>query len=255
MRRNVIIAALAALLITAFAAQPARAQLSSCVPRSDWTGTYRVSPGETLYRIAARFGMLATELAAGNCIVDPNRVNAGQVLRVPDNSNPPPTGPITPTPGGQSTTWFPLQGNPVGLYSAPSKVSPQIASLSNVSIRLLGRTADSNWLMVQTSNGLNGWVMTNQAMVHSTFITPLPIFGAGPTTDNAYIQEVGVRLRTGPGFQYPVRRYLSRQQVQVFGKSADGGWLRVRAAGVEGWVYAGYVVIDPGLVMNMPVLG
>ncbi len=45
--------------------------------------TYVVQPGETLYRIAHRFGVSVSTLAAYNHISDPTRLSIGQVLRIP----------------------------------------------------------------------------------------------------------------------------------------------------------------------------
>lgn len=46
------------------------------------TGTYTVQPGDTLSGIAAKFGTTYQNLAAINSIGDPNRIWAGQVLKV-----------------------------------------------------------------------------------------------------------------------------------------------------------------------------
>ncbi len=45
--------------------------------------TYVVQPGETLYRIAHRFGVSVSALAAYNHISDPTRLSIGQILRIP----------------------------------------------------------------------------------------------------------------------------------------------------------------------------
>lgn len=44
--------------------------------------THTVAPGETLFAIARRYGTTAEELARLNGLKDPNRIRAGQVLRV-----------------------------------------------------------------------------------------------------------------------------------------------------------------------------
>ncbi len=45
--------------------------------------TYRVQPGDTLYRIALRFGVSMRGLQQANGITDPNRIFWGQVLTIP----------------------------------------------------------------------------------------------------------------------------------------------------------------------------
>ncbi len=53
-----------------------------CAPRRDWT-PYTVQAGETLFSIARRAGISLAELARANCINDPSRLSAGEVLYVP----------------------------------------------------------------------------------------------------------------------------------------------------------------------------
>ena len=53
-----------------------------CAVRSDWP-IYTVARGDTLYRIAQMTGSTVAELAEANCLEDPDRINAGQWLRVP----------------------------------------------------------------------------------------------------------------------------------------------------------------------------
>jgi LysM repeat protein len=60
--------------------------------------TYVVQPGDTLTRIAARFGTTVQALVQANNIVNPNLIYVGQVLIIP-GSGPAPT-PVPTTPGG-----------------------------------------------------------------------------------------------------------------------------------------------------------
>jgi len=55
-------------------------------------GMHVVQQGENLYRIALRYGVSLSALAAANGIADPNRIYVGQVLRIP-GSNVDPTPP------------------------------------------------------------------------------------------------------------------------------------------------------------------
>lgn len=61
-------------------------------------GTYVVRAGDTLYRIASRFGTNVPTLVAMNNIANPNVIYVGQVLRVPGAGDAPP--PATPPTGG-----------------------------------------------------------------------------------------------------------------------------------------------------------
>lgn len=67
-------------LTTTQAILPASAQ--SCTPRTDWI-PYRVTFGDTLFRIAVRSHIPTSTLATGNCIANINLIYIGQVLRVP----------------------------------------------------------------------------------------------------------------------------------------------------------------------------
>lgn len=50
--------------------------------------TYTVQPGDTLFRIALRYGVDMGDLAAANHIADVRRINAGQVLIIPGLAQP-----------------------------------------------------------------------------------------------------------------------------------------------------------------------
>jgi LysM repeat protein len=50
--------------------------------------TYEVQAGDALARIAERYGTFASDLAAGNCLEDPDVIVAGQTLRVPGAAHP-----------------------------------------------------------------------------------------------------------------------------------------------------------------------
>lgn len=69
-----------------------------CVPREDWRATVTVRSGDVLSRIAARYNLPAAELAAGNCLTNPDRIRIGQVLRVPSVPTATPPNAPTPTP-------------------------------------------------------------------------------------------------------------------------------------------------------------
>jgi hypothetical protein len=62
--------------------QAATPQLSArCYPRGDWP-QYTVMAGDTLSGIAVRSNSSAAELAAANCLANPNLLVAGQSLYV-----------------------------------------------------------------------------------------------------------------------------------------------------------------------------
>jgi LysM repeat protein len=57
--------------------------VADCTPRADWTFTYTVIAGDNLGSIARRASSSIAEIAAGNCLANPNNIVVGQVLRVP----------------------------------------------------------------------------------------------------------------------------------------------------------------------------
>jgi LysM repeat protein len=59
-----------------------------CEPRKDWKLTYTVQANDALARIAQKYGTYVSDLAAANCISDPNVLSIGQVLRVPGDVQP-----------------------------------------------------------------------------------------------------------------------------------------------------------------------
>jgi LysM repeat protein len=75
---------------------------TTCIPRADWTVTYNIQRGDTLFAVAQRFNLTLQQLQQANCISDPNLIQVGQALRVPfqlATSVPPTTAPVgSPTP-------------------------------------------------------------------------------------------------------------------------------------------------------------
>ena len=55
----------------------------SASARVEAATTHVVQPGETLYRIALRYGVTVGALAAYNGLSDPTRIRVGQILRIP----------------------------------------------------------------------------------------------------------------------------------------------------------------------------
>jgi LysM repeat protein len=69
-------------------------------PSTPTSGTHVVQRGENLYRIALRYRVTMSALAAANGIVNPNRIYAGQVLRIPGRgAHPNPPAPVLSSDG------------------------------------------------------------------------------------------------------------------------------------------------------------
>ena len=63
------------------------ALLAACAGTSSGDQYYRVQRGDTLYRIAKRYGQSVSTLAAWNNLRDTSQIEAGQVLRVRRNTS------------------------------------------------------------------------------------------------------------------------------------------------------------------------
>ncbi len=59
---------------------------TACTTREDWTATYTVERGDTLFIIARRYDIPLAEFQEGNCITNPDLIRAGQILQVPDET-------------------------------------------------------------------------------------------------------------------------------------------------------------------------
>lgn len=98
-----------------------------CVPRSDWTIFYTVVAGDTLGSIAARTNSTISQLAAGNCLTNPNNIVVGQQLRVPrvPTAPLPATATATPTLTVTPTVFVPPQPypEPIGHMVFSSSIS------------------------------------------------------------------------------------------------------------------------------------
>lgn len=154
------------------------------------------------------------------------------------------------------------------LRETPSPTGAVIAELTGLTpLILVGRTIDNNWLKVQTTDGQSGWVASGYV---EPFIrlTDLPIMtadGAAVTTTTvttpsessqtqapaqtvaaaggaAVKSGISLRLRQDPSTAAPVLTELAGgTPVEIIGRTADGAWLNVNAAGQTGWVSALYV--------------
>lgn len=85
---------------------------ATCQPNTGWAYTYTVRRGDTLSRLAAWYGVSTSALAQANCIENINLVYVGQVLRVPNASQPPLPATATPTPTEIPPTAVPPTGVP-----------------------------------------------------------------------------------------------------------------------------------------------
>ncbi len=65
---------------------PAPATPAPLVANTDWTGSYTVKPGDSLYAVARQNKVSLADLQRNNSIADPTKVRPGTVIRVPASS-------------------------------------------------------------------------------------------------------------------------------------------------------------------------
>ncbi len=99
--KGILLALLCASVMLAAIPRPALAMIQAAqVPQvtasADLSCTYTVRPGDTLFRIAVRYGISPFTLAAINGLRNINLIYTGMVLRVPCGGLPPPPPPPSP---------------------------------------------------------------------------------------------------------------------------------------------------------------
>lgn len=183
----------------------------------------------------------------------------------------PPDAQVPPQyPGGQPP---PVGGNVIAVVSNASVLNVRTGPGVNYNVIsqvrrndvlvLSQRNADTSWVRASTATGVNGWVSARYITVTAGNINSLPIFGVptqpgqppGPTGVRGLLTS-GLRLRSGPGTIYPQIGLLAQGSVvDIVGRSRDSQWLQVRYGSAAGWIYAPYVLIVSGSLVNVPITG
>jgi hypothetical protein len=128
--------------LTAAAAPLTQGELAGCQQ------FYVVRSGDTLARIAARFGTTVSQLVALNGLTDPNIIHTGTQLCVPPASYQPATGNLAT-----------VTSSALNVRSGPNTRYPAFtAVLRGTRLNIVGQDAGGNWLLVQLPDGNQGWV-------------------------------------------------------------------------------------------------
>ena len=124
----------AARLLAGFGAVVLAALAAVGGPVPAGAATYRVRPGDTLEGIAARHHVPVSALVSANGIRDPNHIEAGRVLTVPDGKAPAPPAPApapvaAPTAAGDAYVVRP--GDTLIGIAARNRVTPEDLASAN----------------------------------------------------------------------------------------------------------------------------
>ncbi len=135
--------------------------------------TYIVAHGDWLVAIAARFGVTQQSIVQANGLANPNRIFAGQGLRIPGLGGyappvPPPYVPPPPTPPPVPAGCVLTPLTNFALYQTPDFTSAVVGALAagqQVSVR--NRTIDASgfqWYQVDTGS-ITGWLSATTMQV------------------------------------------------------------------------------------------
>lgn len=141
--------------------------------------SYTIQAGDTLWSLAEQFGVPTELLAAANPTVDPDVLFPGEVLTIPDPSQP--LLGVTLEPGEMEARVL-AEVDLLRLRAGPSTEAPILAQLVGLSpLRVTGRTADGEWLQVVTVLGETpGWVFAEYvevfvALEQVPLVTAVPV--------------------------------------------------------------------------------
>ncbi|MCU0511507.1 MAG: SH3 domain-containing protein [Anaerolineae bacterium] len=117
-------------------------------------------------------------------------------------------------------------------------------------LNVIGRNAENSWVLVQTADGLQGWVSTRFTTINFTITDvpevsvtgTLPPFEPPVPVGNSQVAFVttGANVRYGPGTQYSLMTTLdSGEGVFLRGRNTPATWLFVQIdSGDSGWIRA-----------------
>ncbi len=198
---------------------PAPATTAGATP-----GTVVVAPGESLWTISERTGVTVAALAAANGIRDPNRVQAGQVLRVPAGSGSPGG---TAGPGGMvlASATAPLPSGGSSRLPAQLRSSPPRLALRPVFAHFAAAWGVPANLLEGMCWWESGW--------QSTIVSSTGAIGIGqlePSTVTFVEQDLLGGARLDPR--------VPSQNIEM--AAAYLHWLLARAGGSESRALAGY---------------
>lgn len=181
------------------------------------------------------------------------------------------TGTVT-TVGGATVTPVPVVAQPTGVRgmvlgnlrvrSGPGTRYPQIGLMPwGTNVDILGRDGGHSWYQVNF-NGVIGWAYAPWIKLTQGTFDALPyldgtqpMYPPAPPTSGVIAAAYGnMRIRSGPGFQYPkIARAVWGTEVQVLARSSNLLWWKVRIGDIVGWSYGAWYRTIQGDVTTLPV--
>jgi uncharacterized protein YraI len=124
----------------------------------------------------------------------------------------------------------------------------------NTVLSLLSRNADTSWVKVATSTGVQGWVNARYILT-SYPLSGLPVEGAAGAITGV-VTGYALHVRSGPGTGYGVLTSVYGGTVlTLLSRTYDAAWLKVTLpTGALGWVSTSDVSTTYP-VINLPVEG
>jgi LysM repeat protein len=184
-----------------------------------------VRPGETLFRIALRYGVTVSDLAAANSIANPARIFAGQQLRIPGGATvppaatrtaPPATATLSATAAPPATTSYTVQRGDT-LFKIAARFGTSVSEL----IRL-NQLSNPNVIFVGQVLQLPATVSTAPTPVPlGPAATPLPVTGADQSTSATPGAPTQAATTRGYGFAFGIEAFLLGQDDEALASQAS----------------------------------
>jgi uncharacterized protein YraI len=135
----------------------------------------------------------------------------------------------------------------LNVRSGPGMQYGSIATLPfGFGVNMVARNSQGNWILIQLTNGLTGWVNVNflftQYPTSRLPITDQPI--ASNITPTGRSNAFTLDLRNGPSIENPVIRTVGlNTPFQLLGRNYNSLWAQIRLDdGTVGWVETRYII-------------